>query len=592
MLISLGDNTNYTHGPELERIMADIAAGKLPSQEQLLPLLLAEDKSQRCLVNFKLAEAYFKSSAGNLPLAQVCVQRAWLLSGFSPEVLELFVAIHAAAGDVESIRSAYKRVGIEYAKRKNVERAVYYFNEWHYTYAHLQRVDKFEYDFDILESLNALADAYNAPVKSKKAARKDKIVVGYLLKGALEQNSVLIKLNLLFAKYHDHSRFRIIVFVPESHEAVAASVQGAGHLESFAGYGCEVVVLREENYKKRLLNIGREIQERDVDVLVTSAGVADFAHYFITRLCPGVANISLIQGPPPQFASPAADWGVSWTKHPILDSPVGASLVKMELEYLSREDILPAKREDFNLPADALVLLSAGRHVKFQDEPYWRAILDVLGSAPQAHYLVIGAKREQIPFLDAMLAPSVAGRVHFVGWADHYQRLLLLADVYLDTYPSGGGVTLEESMALGIPFVSFENNYLRVYDQVDWSPAQELMYSKASIVPRGDFAAFKTQLLRLIGDPELRRELGRLCQEHILTTKSKPARAVSKCEAIFEAVLRRRKTEEENPGRKDWSRPGAPGPDFNAYKVEKLLGMVAATIGFRIRKKIKRMLSL
>lgn len=588
-------NSIEVNSQELEAILAGIKAGNLPSSRQLLPFLLAEDRVQRWKVNFRLAAAYFESPArdNNLLLAKTCVQRAWLLSHFSPEVIKLFVDIHTALGDSEAIRAAYKRSGIEAAKRKNIAGAVHYFNAWHYTEAHLKRTDTFQYDFDILDSLDRLAESCRTePKLTPGKAASDKIVVGYLVKGIVEQNSVLVKLNLLFAKYHDHNRFQIIIFVPESHQAIVASTQGTASVEQFAAYGCKVVVLDEENYAKRLVKLGREMYRHCVDILVTGAVLADFGHYFITRLCPAVPTVNLIQGPPPQFSSPLAARGISWTMHPLLDSPVDASLVKMELEYLSAQEIAPSSREALGLPADAFVLLSAGRHVKFQDKDYWNAIVGVLGAAPHVHYVVVGAKEEQLPFLDSVLPQPIKSRVHFVAWADHYQRLLLLADLYLDTYPSGGGVTLEESMALGIPFVSFENNYLKMYDQVDWSPAQELFYHPESILPRGDFAAFSAQVSRLIADAGLRARLGSECQRHILSSKGQPARAVRKCEEIFGQVFQRNREQKVRMEGGVWPGAKATAGDLNAYQVNQLLRMVVSTISFRVRKKIKRLLAL
>jgi predicted O-linked N-acetylglucosamine transferase (SPINDLY family) len=48
-----------------------------------------------------------------------------------------------------------------------------------------------------------------------------------------------------------------------------------------------------------------------------------------------------------------------------------------------------------------------------------------------------------------------------VGMERGSTEYFCLADVVIDTFPSGGGHVLIEAMALGIPFISFETTICR-----------------------------------------------------------------------------------------------------------------------------------
>ena len=76
---------------DFDSILLRIAKGENISQYELLPYLCLEIQEQRCDVNTRLAEAYSQvQTTENLQQAKVFIQRAWLLSGFSADLLTLY----------------------------------------------------------------------------------------------------------------------------------------------------------------------------------------------------------------------------------------------------------------------------------------------------------------------------------------------------------------------------------------------------------------------------------------------------------------------------------------------------------------------
>jgi glycosyltransferase involved in cell wall biosynthesis len=499
-----------------------------------------ERREQRATVNRLLAEAYWKSGREeHRGHAHVSVRRAWQLSRFSPDLLPLYTEIHAALDDVQGIREAYKRVGMASAARGDVSGALGYFDLWQYANHTFKKLDSYAYDFDILECVDRLAQPHRLSPKPRADFRADgKLRVAYLVKGVTELGSVLVKMHLLYARLHDRSRVEPVFFVPEPEREVLASEAGREHVRLFESLGYKLVMAPNTGVRKdRLLAVARLIQEARPDLLVTGAALADFEHCFITSLRPAPFVMGFVLGPPEQFAPLTLDWGIAWSKHPLIDCPVSCALMDMELEMPERGAIVPYERRELGIPDDAVILGTAGRHVKFQDPGFWQAVIGMLAEHPRLYYLAMGVEESQVPFLPTMLTPEVRPRVRFLGWrGDDYLRALCLADIYLDTFPSGGGTVLNDAMSLAIPVVAFQNNYMKVFNQTDWSPADGFNMPEI-VVPRGDFEQVRRVVSRLVGDREHRVELGRRCRERLRDTRANPERAVRRCEELYARVL-------------------------------------------------------
>ena len=530
----------------LNRLIKQIKSGNFIKSSELLPYLCLKNVEERWHANFRLAEAY--SEIGDLRQAKVFISRSWILSQFSPDLLPLYVKIHLALNDIGAIRDAYKRLGMVEASKGNISDALKYFNLWQYAFTRYQKLNKYNYDFDILDRIKEMAKPwrykdYDLPRPSDNR----KIRLAYLTFGMVHINSVLIKISRILAQYHDKDRFEVTFFVPEPRLSVYRSPQAEENIKMFRKYGCDAVVAG--GFRKgleRLLKVGEKIYNYKPDVLVTSALLAEFGHYFITCLRPAPIIVGLLQGPPPQFTAPCLDWSISWSKHPLIDCPCDCSLVQMGLDLPDTDSITPYKKKDFDIPEDSQILLSAGRHEKFQSVDFWKSVLSILSAFPSLHYVVVGVNREQLPFLDELLPSELEGRVKLLGWRKDQLNIFCLADLVIDTFPSGGGHVLIETMALGIPFVSFENNYMKEFDQTDWSVADEFVSVPELILKRGDFKQFKCTVSKLLEDKAYRSKMGRLCKEQIHSSMGSPEKGLREFEGVLLEIIEKKKNHGKN----------------------------------------------
>ncbi len=521
---------------QFDQITKRIAALEFVEVKELLPFLCREHTADRVYVNYQLAYVYHH--AGKPEIAKAFIERAWILSRFDAEILALYRDIHSALGETTAIREAHKRLGLVAAEKGDIQKAIEQFDQAHFTYALLDRIDRWEYDHEIMSSLNRLAEPLRCQSVPTSRPASAKIRIGYLLRGIVELNSILMDINLTICRLHDKSKFEIFCFALEPSSYVTSSLQGLMWKERLAQCGVTVCVAPDiEDLGERIIAVSKQIASAQLDLLVTCAGLADYSQYFLCSLRPAPLMVGIIAGPPAQFAPPILDWCISWSKHPLMDTPVNCSLVEFKTIGKQAPDLEPYSKEQFHLPPDACVLVSGGRPEKFQDRVHWAMISEILCEHPRAYYLAAGPSDENVSFLDSIIQPSVRDRVRCLGWRKDFRKILTIADIIVDTYPNGGGQTLFQPMAMGIPIVCYENDYMHLFDQTNWSPADSFICDPRVLLPRGDFAKVKEAVGKLIRDLDYRRHIGDLCLSAV--NQLGPEDSVRQCEDIYKKLLGR-----------------------------------------------------
>ena len=516
-------------------LLEGLARGAALDAEALLAPLSESSVAARARANAEIAEALF--AAGRAKEAESFAERAFRQSANAAEFVPLYVDIQKALGQPEQVRAASRRAGIGLARQGCAAEAIALFNQSQYAYERAGMGDRYEHDAEILETVDGLAELHQAAVGRPAAERRPgPLRVAYLVYGAAHQGSVLIRLLSDFARHHRREKVEARFYVPES----PRTARHAPYIEELSANaarleaaGATLVCADAAGELEAWLATARAIREFDADVLVTTALLADYSHYFIAALRPARRIVGLGLGPPAQYAAPGLDWVVCATRHPMMDMPCDASVV--EFETTPPERPAPADRSALGIPAGAPLVVVAGRAHKFLDRGYWAALGRILDQHPEAWLLVIGLETPPA-FLDEVFSPAARARFRLCGWRTDYLALLAMADVVLDTWPSGGGFTLTDAQAFGIPVAGMKNDYLRAFDQTAWNPAEEFTGAPELMAPRGDFAAQRAIVGGLIADPAHRREMGERCRKFLHERRSDPARMVRRHEEIYERV--------------------------------------------------------
>jgi len=522
---------------EFKDIIRSISSGVDIDQTYITPYLTIDSREKRCEINLKLAQAF--RDANNLSQANCFIQRAWLLSKFSEDLLPLFIDIHSSLGDIPSIQAAYKRIGIRKCSEPNFSEALYYFTLSIYAYANNQKIDFYTYDFDMLGQIDILARQHRFAHGSPKIMKqKQRIKLAYLLFGILQTGSTVVKICQLLAKHHDKNLFEVTFYLPETESSIKGCTESIANINKFISYECDVITAPEATTEEEsLVALAKEIYSRQSDILITTAMIADLRQYFIASTQPAPVVIGLHHGPPAQFVVPSLDWSITWSRHPLVDCPCDCSLVPLEVELPKKKSIRPINRQSLDIPEHGLILMSAGRYTKFQEKKFWQAIFDLLEFHPNAYYVVLGVERQEVALIEELLTPSIEKRVKIISWQRDYLPYLAMADIFIDTYPSGGGLTLVDAMALAIPIVVFKNNFMQPFNQNDWSHAEDLVNIPELLIERNDYRSFKKLISKLMIDQEFYQRMSKAIQEQIYRTNGRPERMVKECERIYTKVF-------------------------------------------------------
>ncbi|WP_335222367.1 glycosyltransferase [Nostoc sp.] len=504
---------------------------------ELLPFLCLDTVKERSEINTKLAEAYFK--AKNFQQAKSFIQRAWLLSDFSRDLLPLYLEIHKSLDDITSIREAYKKLGMKSAAEQKITETINYFQLSMNACGNHQILDK--YDLDVLAELNRLAKLYCFdPVLRTGVLTTRKIRLAYLLPGTLDVNvkCFIHRISNLFAKFHARSFFDVAFFVPDLNYHIIQCQHSIDNIEIIKNHGCQVVIPETENSEELIFEVANRIYSYQPDILVINTLLADLRHYFIAALRPAPIVINFNQNSPPQFVMSTLDWSIAWTKHSLIDAPCNSSLVNLEVDLPHRESVNYYSKQFLGIPELGTILISAGSQSKFQEPDFWQVLVDILNIYPDVYYIVLGVNTE-IPFLNQLLIPEIKERVRLIELTEGYLEILSLADIMIDNFPSVEGVIVMDAMSLSIPVISFEHNCIEEFDQTDWSLAKELGLISDLLVEHRSFYQFKLLLAKFIKDKELRIKLGNICKEQIHSMRGNPERMVRHCENIYVKIIQR-----------------------------------------------------
>ncbi len=159
-----------------------------------------------------------------------------------------------------------------------------------------------------------------------------------------------------------------------------------------------------------------------------------------------------------------------------------------------------------------------------------KAFRRVLGELPEARLVIVG-KGEGLPGIKALARKlGLEANVIFTGYRETDLREILGAlDVFVLLRPGseGSGRAVLEAMAMGLPCIVADGGGL----------AELVVQGETGlVVPWGDEGALSGTLLKVLGEPELVRVLGRRGRERALSHYSQSLRA-GRTEALYLKLL-------------------------------------------------------
>ncbi|WP_207477588.1 tetratricopeptide repeat protein [Arenibaculum pallidiluteum] len=522
--------------PSLDEILDRLQSGAPVSPDDMALHLTVGPPGERIANNARIALSLLAS--GRAADARRFAERAWTLSRHAPQLLDLF---HATLGqDLEAKRKSLRDAARRTAREGQIGATIGLLD--HYT--HFRAINGhdnwYEFDWDALASLRALAERWACPRRPIEPLEGRRLKVAILIYGADHVGSIITREAVAFASHHDRNRVDLRFYVPVPRERVSPS--SLAELARAAEQGVAVEFAPSDAGDTALVALGHGIARWGADILFTTAVLASTALYFVQSLRPAHVNVALVQGQIPIYTSPETDFAILRRAEYALDCPCECAHIPHEMELPDLASVHPASRRDIGVPEDAFVIAASGRTVKFASPQYWDMITGALMRRPDAWFVAIGpgtpdGSTPQVP----LSAPEdVLTRIRFLPWTPTPLSFISLADVVVDTFPIGGSATLAEAMALGKPCIGFRRPAMIFYDHNDHGDNGMVLQLPELRVPLGDRNAFISLVDRLGSDAAFRTELGKACQRQVHEVYGQPWRSVARYEAIWFDLIRRR----------------------------------------------------
>jgi glycosyltransferase involved in cell wall biosynthesis len=280
------------------------------------------------------------------------------------------------------------------------------------------------------------------------------------------------------------------------------------------------------------LEAAKALAALDLDALVFSGQCG--LHFLMAALRPARLLVGLGMGEPPLYTSRLLDVAAQFTRRPAMDSLCPSEPVP---PFISPDRFRPPQRSiprsELGVAEEAVVMVSAGRAMKFDSALYWTVVISVMRRNPQCWLMLIGITEAQLDGLDdtRSLPPDLRLRIRALGWRDDVIEVMAAGDIYLDTLPYGGGHTVFEALHLGLPAVMIRDEYLEPWSVTTWSPAAELL--PANIACACDSETLIARLCTLIEAPA-QRHIWREAGPQAVHGLKEPSR----CSAVVEQIIR------------------------------------------------------
>ncbi|MBW2340816.1 MAG: glycosyltransferase [Deltaproteobacteria bacterium] len=498
----------------------------------------------RWKANLKLAQEFLEK--GDLEKAEVLVSRSLLQCNYQDDnTLNLFVDVNAKLKDFQKIREAYKRRAINEANDGKLDTALGFFELSINAALFLSGVYDTPVDLEITNQIRTIAKSLGdnfPPFAPPETVRKgSKINLGYLVEG-FDSSQAPIKNYINYARFHDKGIFQITFYSrwrpddeikgAQNYRKTIKEIENEGH--------CVVVSPPLPTHLERILFLFQKIKDDKIDILSTNALYTVPHIHLLCAMKPAPFLMKDVMQQPEFSLLP--DLTIHHSFHTLIED-VGRCEC-FGSRYLKPSVTKKVNKSNLRLPSDSVLLTSSGRGQKFISPDFWHCIDCILSNCPRAYFMAIGFS-ERDTDLSHVLSPEVRKRTILTGFRDDVYDLLQAADIYIDTFPQGGGYSLAEAIFAGLPCVMFESNYWCSFGVKD-STYSEILGIPELIVPKNDYDALIGLVTKLVDDSAYRKRVARLVEARAKNTLGNYDEYIRARESIMiETFSKKVRTEEQ-----------------------------------------------
>lgn len=519
-------------------VLAAAREGQPLSDRQIHAALVSNGLAAR--IDTALALAVECLRLRQLEQALALLELAWRLGARHEGVLDVLVALLRGKGRARDAFDRVREGALACSERRDFEGVLRCLSLSHELSSEDKESRRQPQDFCITQAVRHAFESFTLPQRSLPAQAP--LRIGYVFWGDTAPGCRLPYLFVRIAEHHDRARYSP-AFFSECGEHAFTDPATARLRGDCAALGIPFHLNPRDATPDttpfaRARGLCEAIAREEIDILVFQGQTPVFFATALMRPAPIVVGFD--HGSPAMYSSVALDACIASVDRFVIEHLCDAMAIEQrENCFLPAIEPVkaPLQRGALELPADAVVVMTVGMPSKFAPavrgiEDYFAMVVELLQEDPRVHWVVVGVTMEELSHVRQLLEP-VRRQVRLLGRTDGIEHLLPLADVYLDTFPISGGLSVFQAMRQGLACVTYRFYWNQLFDpEREYSMVGDYLDGSEVVVPEPTLAAVKQRLVRLVLEPSYRAVIGELGAKQIEAQADVP-RFVRACEARY-----------------------------------------------------------
>lgn len=392
--------------------------------------------------------------AGWLKQATVFLERAWAQSGYQDrQAAQDLLDCHLRRGLYDGLAQVHRQMGQAAAARGDYASMLSAFYEVYYhAYKYTGSYRWQHFDPAIETVLKLIAPQVEPlPAHEGLAACLDpaKLKVVLVLE-SFDLSWATVKRFVDIGKRLDKSRFEVIYLTRMELQEGWRPV-----LNDLMAHGCHLLWDPGQDYYAKIRGYLHILRRIGCDVLLMNTQFLTPWYDLLALAVAARKVVKFLSQGGGQETSP--DLVVSTVRGALADEVAPGAFIGPA--YVSE---IAGRRAARPSPAGRLKAVCVGRPVKFiNNHQFWKVLRQALRELPGLEITIVGSQAREIFGTEQ----SPVERLSFLGFRQDAQELLADYDVMIDTWPSGGGCTVREAHAAGLPVLSCRTPWHEHYQE-------------------------------------------------------------------------------------------------------------------------------
>lgn len=216
------------------------------------------------------------------------------------------------------------------------------------------------------------------------------------------------------------------------------------------------------SHLEKAINIRNKIIENNTDILITYNDYDIFNFLFATRTTPKQIYWSHINC---YYNIEGIDKRISHFNQE--DNTFNFEIFNIPIDinkYNPKVDMSEVKKIRDKFPEDSIILGSIGRLIKVDSNEYLETVAKIMEDNPKTIYLACGSGNQE-NIKEKVKELGILDRFYFEGHVDAHIYGHVI-DLYLDTFPSHGGESVEEYRYKGKPYIVLHKEELLSSEEI------------------------------------------------------------------------------------------------------------------------------